>query len=390
MLTLEALDALLGTRGQAAIARAVELHPTQMTLLRNVEALRAEFGAELAAGAIEIALLRARAAVKFSRAAQMYFTREALEQASGEVVARHCAARYAHAAEVSDLCCGAGGDLVQIAAAAEHVTAVDRDPVRLRMARHNAEVYGVATRIDFVEADVAAWQPYPGSLVFFDPARRRAGRRTRDPEQYQPPLSLADRWLDLVSGLGIKVAPGIDYEALPWQPCEVEVISVAGEVKETVLWLGGLARGIRTATLLPSGATLGAAPVAPVPVCAPRAYLYEPDGAVIRAHLVEQLATLIGASKIDQEIAFLSSDRRVETPFARAFRVDEVLPFNLKRLREWLCVRGIGQVVIKKRGSPIDPDTFLRQLRPHGPGAATVVLTRVLDKPSAIICDVAV
>jgi SAM-dependent methyltransferase len=318
----------------------------------------------------------------------MYFTREALEQASGETAARHCAGRYWEAPQIADLCCGIGGDLLQLAALGNDVAAVDRDPLRLRMAECNAEVYGVRDRIHFVQHDVQSWQPLPSSLVFFDPARRSGGKRINDPERYEPPLSLVDTWLRIVDGVGVKVAPGIDYEALPWQNCEVEVISVAGEVKETVLWLGRLAHGTRTATLLPAGDTLKAIPTAAISVEVPRAFLYEPDGAVIRAHLVEQLAALIGATKIDPEIAFLSSDHRVETPFARSFRVDEVLPFNLKRLRQWLRERKIGEVVVKKRGSPIDPDTFGRQLRPEGPGSAVVVLTRAKGKPVSIICDV--
>jgi hypothetical protein len=109
---------------------------------------------------------------------------------------------------------------------------------------------------------------------------------------------------------------------------------------------------------------------------------------VIRAHLVEQLAAELGATKIDSDIAFLSHDTRVETPFARSFRIDEVIPFNLKRLRHWLRERNIGQVVVKKRGSPIDPQELERQLRLEGDHAAVLVLTHVLGKPSVIICDV--
>ena len=147
-------------------------------------------------------------------------------------------------------------------------------------------------------------------------------------------------------------------------------------------------RGERTATLLPRGATLTATAVSRIAVEPPGAYLYEPDGAVIRAHLVEQLAAELGATKIDEDIAFLSTGTLVATPFARAFRVDAVLPFNLKRLRGRLRELGVGQVVIKKRGSPIDPQMLERQLRLQGDRSAVIVLTHVMGKPSAMICDV--
>ncbi len=387
MLTLEAFEALLEPRGQEALAAAEARQPAPATLLADLEALRSRFGADLAAVAIEMAMLRARAAAKFSRASQMYFTRDGLEQATSEIVARHRATRYHDCDHVWDLCCGIGGDLLQVAAGGTQVTGVDLDPLRLRIAECNTAVYGVRDSVRFEQLDVAAWEAPEHAYIFFDPGRRREGRRIFDPGHYQPPLGTIERWLSRADGIGVKVAPGIDYDALPWRPGEVEVISVDGDVKEAVLWFGRLMRGERTATLLPSGATLTAMVVPRIAVEPPSAYLYEPDGAVIRAHLVEQLAAELGATKIDEDIAFLSTGTPVATPFARAFRIDEVLPFNLKRLRGRLRELGVGRVVIKKRGSPIDPQMLERQLRLQGDRSAVIVLTHVMGKPSAIICD---
>jgi len=118
-------------------------------------------------------------------------------------------------------------------------------------------------------------------------------------------------------------------------------------------------------------------------------YLYEPDAAVIRAHLVEQLAVEAGMFKIDPQIAYLSSDNLVETPFATAYRVAEAMPFGLKRIRARLRAIDAGELVIKKRGIGIDPEAFRRQLKlKNGDGARTVlVLTRVQDRPVALICQ---
>jgi hypothetical protein len=127
--------------------------------------------------------------------------------------------------------------------------------------------------------------------------------------------------------------------------------------------------------------------VPPVPAVPPLRYLYEPDGAVIRAHLVEQLAHQIDAAKIDDTIAFLTSNTLAHTPFARAFAVWETVPFNLKRLRTRLRELDIGHVVVKKRGSPLDPQQFAKQLRLQGTETITVVLTRVLGQPSVILCQ---
>jgi hypothetical protein len=246
-------------------------------------------------------------------------------------------------------------------------------------------------------ADALSYELPAGALLFFDPARRAgpSGNRRRiwRPDAYEPPLSLIEGWLGQAAGFGVKVAPGIDYDALPYD-CEVEIVSQAGEVKEACLWFGALRQQRRTATLLDPATgrsyTLRGVDVAPVPAGQPLRYLYEPDGAVIRAHLIEQLAQQLGAAKIDDQIAFLTSETLVATPFARAFEIAETLPFNLKRLRARLRELGVGQVVVKKRGSPIDPQALEQQLRlpdkTIAPHALTLVLTQVQGQPSVILC----
>jgi hypothetical protein len=327
----------------------------------------------------------------------MYFTREALEQASGERVARHRARRYlAAGAAVHDVCCSIGGDALGLAEAGLAVSGIDRDPLRVALAEINAAAYGLAERTTFRVEDALSYEPPQGALLFFDPARRSgpSGNRRRiwRPDDYEPPLSLIDGWLDRAAGFGVKVAPGIDYDALPYD-CEVEIVSLAGDVKEACLWFGALRQQRRTATLLDPHTgyshTLCAVDAPPVPVGQPLRYLYEPDGAVIRAHLVEQLAQQLDAAKIDDEIAFLTGETLVVTPFARAFEVAETLPFNLKRLRARLRELGVGQVVVKKRGSPIDPQVLEQQLRLDktiAPHALTLVLTQVQGQPSVILC----
>jgi hypothetical protein len=185
--------------------------------------------------------------------------------------------------------------------------------------------------------------------------------------------------------MGIKISPGVDYAELPPE-AEVEFISVQGEVREGVLWFGRLQRGVqRQATLLPGGHTLTSDLDSDIPVRPPAKYLYEPDGAVIRAHLVEHLAGQIDAAKISDDIAYLTADTHTATPFARCFAIEDVLPFQLKQLRHYLRQRDIGQVIIKKRGSPLDPDTLRKQLRLKGEIERTLFLTQAAGQPVVII-----
>ncbi|MBA3945325.1 MAG: hypothetical protein H0X37_12265 [Herpetosiphonaceae bacterium] len=154
MLTVERFNQLLTPTGQTALHVAQSLDLSPAARLRTVGELRRQYSAELATDALEMAVLRERARVKFQRGAELYWTREALEQASGEAVAHHRAARYREWGSATDLCCSVGGDLLALAQVGVAVTGVDRDAVRLRMAEVNAEIYGVADRTNFLLADV--------------------------------------------------------------------------------------------------------------------------------------------------------------------------------------------------------------------------------------------
>ena len=353
--------------------------------------LRQLFTPEQTQAILETVLLRQLAAAKFSLAPHMFFTRPALEQASGETIAHYRARRFVQASytTLADLGCGIGGDSLALAAQAE-VTGVEWDAVRLAMAQENVRVYGHGARFHPLQADIVELTPFPVDGLFFDPARRdEHGRRFFSVAEYQPPLSLLDNWLPRVRGAAAKISPGVNYDEIVHLDAEVEIISVQGDVKEAVLWFGDLRGTVRRrATLLPGEHTLtDDEETEPVPLSQPQAYLLEPDGAVIRAGLVEPLARQLQAEKIDAEIAYLTTHSLRESPFTRSFAVQDFFPFQLKRLRHYLQERQIGQVVIKKRGSPLDPDQLRGQLRLRGRNQCTLFLTHIQGQPSVIIAQ---
>src|SRR5262249_25721522 len=201
--------------------------------------LHRRHGADLARAALETVLLRQRAGAKFSRAASMYFTREALEQASGEGVARHRAQRFRGLGRVGDLGCSVGGDTLALAERGE-VVGVERDPLRLAMARQNLAAHGLGERAAFVEGDLLSL-PLPGVAArFFGPGRRAGGGRRRSVAEYEPPLDTVRRWLPHVPALAVKVAPGVSRADLAGYDAEAEFLSAGGELKECVLWFGPL------------------------------------------------------------------------------------------------------------------------------------------------------
>jgi SAM-dependent methyltransferase len=380
---IDQLDRLLSAEGRALLASLPTgpLDPGQELALGT--RLRRRHPAELVAAALTQRELRARAGAKFSRAGRMWFTREGLEQASAEPLAAHRAARYAGFGRVADLCCGIGGDLCALAPG-RAALAVDLDPVHLRMARENAAAHG-AGDIAAARADARDLH-LPGSLaVFVDPARRAGGRRLPAGES-RPPLDWCLGLAARVAAVGVKAAPGLPLGLVPpgW---ELELLADRRELKEAVLWSPSLASTGRRATVFPGPHTLAARPGPPVPCAPPGAFLLDPSPAVTRAGLVEELARDLDAWKLDPRIAFLAADRPLVTPFGRLLRVDAALPWNAKRLRQLLRERGVGTVEVRKRGSAVDTDELAARLRLRGDGRATVVLTRVADRPFALVCS---
>ena len=367
---------LLSDEGRAAVALAGALDLRPVERVRAAESVR-HLG-PLGPLALEQALLRSRALAKHPDGDRLWWTAEALEQSTPRPVAVHRARRFTGSTQVLDVGCSVGGDLLPLAAVAP-VVGVDLDEARLLLARANADELGL--EVSLVRADARTLAP--AGDVFADPGRRAGGRRTFDPRAYSPPLDTVLAWP--TRALGVKVAPGIDHDALP-DDLEVELVSLSGEVKEAVLWGGAARRGHRrTATVLPAGATL-ADSGAPVPgVRPPGRFLLEPDGAVVRAHLVAEVAELVGGWLLDATIAYVAADAIVPTPFGTWFEVLESLSFGLKPLRERLRAYDAGMLVVKKRGTAVEPDVLRRQLKLTGSREVTVVLTRSAGRQIAMV-----
>lgn len=375
--------------GQSWLAKLANRPISNASHLQWAMRLRKAVGAEKAHVLLETALLRQRAVKKFSRASEMYFDRAGLEMSSAELITTYRAQKFKPFATVADLGCGIGGDAIGLASVA-NVIAVDRDPIRLAMAQANVTVYGHGTRFEGWEGDLLGMEPFSAEALFFDPARRTPqGKRIFQIARYQPPITLLDRWRSTTQHWGIKISPGFDYAELP-PDAHVEFISVQGELREAILWYGDL-RPVaqRTATLLTPAAQpqqlTSHAPDHPLEPSPPLAYLYEPDAAIIRAQLVTHLAAQLNATQIDSTIAYLTSDTAAETSFARCFRIEAWFPFQLKSLRRYLREQNVGNVVIKKRGSPIEPDQLQKQLKLRGSEKRTLFLTRVLGEPAVLV-----
>jgi hypothetical protein len=394
---LDQLAALRTGAGAAALEAATALFDVgraEPDPLRAASALRAAgHPPDLAAAALTQATLRRRAAGKFGAdATAMFFTRGGLEQATRASVAARRAVRLKASGvrRAADLCCGIGADTIALARAGLRVTAVDADPLTAAIARANAEALGLADQVDVRCADATTVELSDVDAVFCDPARRAGpgGRRTFDPRAYSPPWDFAVGLAATVPATVLKLGPGIDHELIPFG-AEAEWVSVDGDLVEAALWFGPLATAQRRATVLRADTVnqLTGTGQVTAPVGRVRPFLYDPDPAVVRAHLVAEFASTVDAELADARIAYAYADDARATPYARCFEVLHLMPFSLKRLRAELRDRGIGVLEIRKRGSALEPEKLRRDLRLAGTGSATLVLTRVADEPTALICQ---
>ncbi|KAF9333477.1 Trimethylguanosine synthase [Podila minutissima] len=86
-----------------------------------------------------------------------------------ERIAAHIAQRCASDV-IIDAFCGVGGNTIQFALTCHYVIAIDIDPVRLECARHNARIYGVEDRIEFICGDFMTLIPkLKADAVFLSP-----------------------------------------------------------------------------------------------------------------------------------------------------------------------------------------------------------------------------
>ena len=423
--------------GRSALESASHLPDDRLTRLQR---LRRLWPPDLATAIMELLELRKRARAKFSDADQMFFTPEGLEQSTGDLIANYRASCFPANVPLLDACCGIGGDAMALQTRGP-VLAVDSNPtavactlanirLNLQYARQmkdqvsielinkdqviqiagEQEVFGVCT--DVTTLDLPRLRQRGFGAAFFDPSRRidttQGRRRARNSEDYLPPLSWSRALCAAFPDVGVKVSPAIDDTVLTELTREygsVEFISAQGECKEAVLWFGGPTMSLPTppvqnrssaffcATVLRTGqipATLAPSTYDLPPSCTPLAWLYEPDPAVIRAHLVATLCQRLDLVPLDAQIAYLTGNTAIQTPFATAYRVLDWMPFHLKNLQIWLRANQRRVEVVKRRGVPLEPEEMRKKLA--SPALASyapvvLVLTHRHEQPIALLCD---
>lgn len=367
-------------------------------VVKLVSALRAEgYDPGLVAAVLTQAKLRRRARKKFGEFTDgMLFTEDGLEQASRLQAAALHAGRFrgAKISQVADLGCGIGAESLAMAAIDLNVRAFEIDEITAAVAVFNL---GAFDNVEVQQADVTELDLSQFEALFFDPARRELGTRSErvvrkfDPSQFSPNYDwVVEQARKKPSG--IKLGPGHPHEAIV-EDCEAQWLSIDGDLVELGLWFGEVRRPkvARAATLIVGTErhelVSEQLESEPADVVALGRYVYEPDNAVVRSHLIAELAQDTGARLISREIAYLSSDQKIDSPFMRGFEVVEQLPFDRKKLKAYLREKQIGILEIKKRGVDVVPEVLRKELGLKGENAATLILTRIGDDHRALIAQ---
>lgn len=332
--------------------------------------------------------LRRKAREKFGDFARgLLLTPEGLEQATRLDVASHHAGRMRDAGirSIADLGCGLGGDSLAFAGLGISVLAVEADTATAALASYNLAAFENVTVLCAQAEDVDL-----GGIdaLWIDPARREGRQRHADPGDWSPPL---DWVFDVTKATpsGIKLAPGMDRGLIP-EGLEAQWVSHNGTVVEMVLWTGALQRtGVgRSALVMNSRGT--AEMTAPsdsldAEVGQLQEYLLEPDGAVIRARLIGDLARSLGGVMVDPTIAYITAPTPHRSPFAQCFQIIDQVPYTIKNVVSLVASARLGSIEIKKRGIDVDPAELRRQLPLGGTNTGTLIVTRVRGVKTALL-----
>ena len=332
--------------------------------------------------------LRQRARGKLgSLADSLLLTRQGLEQASRLEVARYHARKLARLGSVTDLGCGLGVDSIAFAQSGLGVEAVESDKNTAKFATSNLDGFTKAK----VHVGTAEEFEIKTEAVFLDPARRdlAASGRSRKllgPKDFSPSIDFALEVISQTPG-GVKLAPGLPHELIS-DKFEAAWVSHKGDLVELSQWSTDTARAGRRYAVIVDGDSEHEfsgdnfeADVAPL-----GEFIYEPDPALIRSHLLGAFAFENQLGVMSSGIAYLTG-REIQSPWIRGFRIVDELQLNEKELARYFAGRGIGTLEIKKRGVEIEPEVLRKKLKLKGSGAATLITTKVGGARKALVCE---
>ncbi len=349
---------------------------------------------------LEFIHIRTKAILKYPRASQMLFTKEGLEQASSKWLAEYRTLKIKQAfpsvQNVLEICSGIGGDTIALGLRWGVIT-VEKDPEIIKILSHNLKVYNLFEKVEIIEGDILELidqNDFKDKLsnidcIFFDPSRRYNSNHTIKIEEYRPSLSLLAKLLKITPNIVVKVAPAVNFSYIKFD-CDIEVVSYKGSVKETMLWFGKFKKSDKPqiiATKLPENISMVKQDNIPIKVSRfPKKYIYEPDPAFIKAHVLNDIALKYNLFFLHEKIAFLTSDKALKTPMLKSYKYIYHCDMNFSKINKILKDYSIGRLDYKSRGVKIDFKTIHKSFEYHGKEQGLIIFTLILNQPHIILC----
>ena len=375
MITPEELSILTRPEVRQTIAEARGRDPLEVALDSRIPHAR------LVATQVKY-LARAERKLPSYAAAQCILPPRAFEQASSEA----CAATKQIAGDtVLDLTCGLGVDARALSSRFRQVVTLERDPVLAQVARENFARLGI-TNVEVVCCSAEEYLTREGlyfDWIYADPDRRGTdGLKKVRMEDCSPNIvTLLPRLREIAPRICIKNSPLFDVDEAQriFDKCRVEVLSIADECKEVVIYADGSGPQI-TATALGKGSFTAQSdekttPLPPPTFCPERyGWLVIPDVALQKARLAR--LHLHGKADIWNENGFGFATEEPHDILGRVMAIDGIEPYDPKRLKH--TFKGC-KAEIFKRDFPIATEEIMRRLGMRAGSEIRVACTKIGD-----------
>lgn len=375
----------------AAIAKECAFDGAQLAL--RAHKLQQKFAPQLVRAAIEIILAREKGAFIGTWVADGLLTRRAVEQSTHPLLAAHRAQYFSGCQHVLEIGSGLGVDCAAIAKVVTKLTTIESEAETAAALEHNLRLQNI-NNVSVLKGDAVALlqtldlRAFDG--IWADPSRRDAqGNRIMNAEDWSPPLSFV-LGLPIQGVCGIKISPGWNFEQVPAGIVR-QWYGLADECVEQTLWRG--THILEGSVVLPDRGLVwspeksaGEVDISSLDALEGH-FLIEPHAALIRSGSLATFYRTRGIKLLDPQIAYgVCSNALTPEALFRAFKINEIFPYNLERLQSRIQALGWNsRTEIKKRGFPETSDEVRAQLKfakvkSSGDPFGVIVLTRLADE----------
>ena len=334
----------------------------------------------------EIAKCRIKAKKKFGDLAnKLFFDEEGLRYSTPPEVAEYRAERL-RSGVIADVSCGVGIQAIYFAMVSERVIAIEKDPVRIELAKLNAESLGVEN-IDFIYGDATSKKiidRIKADTVFSDPARRPE-EQIRTLETLEPsPIKIYKIYREVTDRIAFELPPQISKENITIDG-EKEYTSLDFRLNRLALYTGALKSCEISAISLPSKerVTDNDEKINLEVRETPLRYIYEVDPTIVKANLLENLA---GKIEFDGYLlmegkrrTLLTSKKEYDSSFFRCYNLLDFCKFDLSEIKDSLRDLDAGKVTLRLEIDPKEYWGFRKEIEKGLSGDRKVSLFRIGD-----------